>query len=197
MVPEGQRLTVGNGGYFCRRGAIAVFCRRFRGWLGTLIPSMLRPTFTEFQRLAKTATLVPVAKSISADLLTPVSAFLSFAEKEPYSFLLESVEGGEKVGRYTFLGARPYMRLTSDEDDVVLDRGREAGTGGGDARRCRESAAATRAGRRAGLPPFTAGAVGFFSYDMVRRFERLPERAKKRSARSRLRADVLRPPAGL
>ena len=65
---------------------------------------MLRPDFKEFERLARDATLVPVAKSISADLLTPVSAFLMFAAGEPYSFLLESVEGGEKVGRYTFLG---------------------------------------------------------------------------------------------
>ena len=86
---------------------------------------MIKPNFKEFQVLAKTATLVPVAKSISADLLTPVSAFLSFAEKEPYAFLLESVENGEQVGRYTFLGANPYMRLICDEDGVQLYRGRK------------------------------------------------------------------------
>jgi len=50
-------------------------------------------------------------KSVSADLLTPVSAFLAIAEKEPHAFLLESVERGEQIGRYTFLGVRPYMRL--------------------------------------------------------------------------------------
>src|SRR3954464_13630674 len=86
---------------------------------------MLRPSFKEFKALARNATLVPVANSISADLLTPVSAFLSFAEKEPYSFLLESVEGGEKIGRYTFLGANPYMRPAPYEDGVVLHRGRK------------------------------------------------------------------------
>ena len=85
---------------------------------------MLRPDLQEFLRLAKTASLVPVVKSVSADLLTPVSAFLSVAEKEPHAFLLESVEGGEKVGRYTFLGARPYMRLIGRGDEVVLERGR-------------------------------------------------------------------------
>ena len=85
---------------------------------------MLVPEFKEFLRLAKDATLVPVSKPVSADLLTPVSAFLSVAEKEPHAFLLESVEGGEKVGRYTFLGARPYMRLTGRGDEVVLERGR-------------------------------------------------------------------------
>jgi len=58
----------------------------------------LRPDFQEFSRLARAgATLIPVAKSVSADLLTPVSAFLAIAEKEPNAFLLESVEGREKV----------------------------------------------------------------------------------------------------
>ena len=141
---------------------------------------MLRPTFKEFQNLAKTATLIPVAKSISADLLTPVSAFLSFAEKEPYSFLLESVEGGEKIGRYTFLGANPYMRLTSDEGGVVLHRGKKQEQVAGEAIGViREMLKQHRPADVPDLPPFTAGAVGFVSYDMVRRFERLPETAKK------------------
>jgi anthranilate synthase component 1 len=141
---------------------------------------MLRPTYKEFQAYAKTATLVPVAKSISADLLTPVSAFLSFAEKEPYSFLLESVEGGEKIGRYTFLGANPHMRLTSDDDGVMLHRGRKQERVAGDAMQAiREMLKQHRPADVPDLPPFTAGAVGFVSYDMVRRFERLPETAKK------------------
>ena len=86
---------------------------------------MLRPDFKEFERLARDATLVPVAKSISADLLTPVSAFLMFGANEPYSFLLESVEGGEKVGRYTFLGARPYMRVIARGGNVDVIRGKK------------------------------------------------------------------------
>ena len=68
---------------------------------------MLQPDFKQFSRLAREATLVPVVKSVSADLLTPVSAFLAIAKKEPHAFLLESVERGEQIGRYTFLGARP------------------------------------------------------------------------------------------
>jgi anthranilate synthase component 1 len=141
---------------------------------------MIRPTFEEFKSLARAATLVPVAKSISADLLTPVSAFLAFANGEPYSFLLESVEGGEKIGRYTFLGADPYMRLTSNAGGLILHRGRkqelmkiepiEA---------IRKLLQQHRPASVPDLPPFTAGAVGFVSYDMVRRFERLPEKAKK------------------
>src|SRR5271156_512543 len=83
---------------------------------------MIRPDYKEFARLSRGATLVPVAKSISADLLTPVSAFLAVADGEPYAFLLESVEGGEKIGRYTFLGVRPFLRLESRGDQITIHR---------------------------------------------------------------------------
>ncbi|HEU5452942.1 MAG TPA: hypothetical protein VFU76_13195, partial [Terriglobales bacterium] len=85
----------------------------------------IRPDLTEFLQLAQDATLVPVVKSVSADLLTPVSAFLSIAADEPHAFLLESVEGGEKIARYTFLGARPYMKVTARGDEVHIQRGRK------------------------------------------------------------------------
>ena len=85
---------------------------------------MLQPDFKQFSRLAREATLVPVVKSVSADLLTPVSAFLAIAEKEPHAFLLESVERGEQIGRYTFLGARPYMRVKARQGVVEIERGR-------------------------------------------------------------------------
>src|SRR5450755_2441872 len=70
----------------------------------------LRP---EFLRLARAHTLVPVYRRLTADLETPVSAFLRLAADEPECFLLESVEGGEKVGRYTFIGVRPYWKIVS------------------------------------------------------------------------------------
>ena len=82
---------------------------------------MIRPDYKEFLRLSRRATLVPVAKSISADLLTPVSAFLAVAEGEPDAFLLESVEGGEKIGRYTFLGVRPFLRLESCGAEITIE----------------------------------------------------------------------------
>ncbi len=84
---------------------------------------MIRPDYKEFLRLSRDATLVPVVKSISADLLTPVSAFLAVADGEPDAFLLESVEGGEKIGRYTFLGVRPFLRLESRGADITIARG--------------------------------------------------------------------------
>src|SRR3982074_3898565 len=86
---------------------------------------MLFPDYNEFSRLARTATLVPVAKTVAADLRTPVSAFLSVAADEPDAFLLESVEGGEKIGRYTFLGVRPFLRLESRGAQIKIERGRK------------------------------------------------------------------------
>ena len=140
---------------------------------------MLQPDFKQFTRLAKDATLVPVVKSVSADLLTPVSAFLAIAENEPYAFLLESVERGEQIGRYTFLGVRPYMRVKAREGTVEIERGR---------RREVEQESIFQALKRLlrehrpasipGLPPFTAGAVGYFAYDVIRQLEKIGDHAK-------------------
>ncbi len=137
------------------------------------------PDYTEFATLARNTTLVPVVKSVSADLLTPVSAFLSIAAREPNAFLLESVEGGEKIARYTFLGARPYMRLVAAGDEITLERGRQRKKVRGDLfQTVRELLRQHRPAQVPGLPPFTAGAVGYFGYDVVRRLERLPARTR-------------------
>src|SRR5437763_4206791 len=86
---------------------------------------MLVPDYKQFSRLAEEATLIPVAKTIAADLRTPVSAFMSIAADEPHAFLLESVEGGEKVGRYTFLGVRPYMIVRSQGEEIEITGGKK------------------------------------------------------------------------
>ena len=141
---------------------------------------MIRPDYKEFARLSRDATLVPVAKSISADLLTPVSAFLAVAEGEPDAFLLESVEGGEKIGRYTFLGVRPFLRLESRGTEIRIERGRpkkvERRTGN-IFEVIKELLQQHRPAAMEGLPPFTAGAVGYCAYDMVRRLENIGEHA--------------------
>ncbi len=140
---------------------------------------MLIPDYSEFRRLAANATLVPVSRAVPADLLTPVSAFLSIAAKERSAFLLESVEGGEKVGRYTFLGVRPYMTLSAVGDQITIERnGKTTRHQGSLFAAVRELLREHRPASIPGLPPFTAGAVGFFSYDVVRRLEKLPNRAK-------------------
>src|SRR6201998_719573 len=71
------------------------------------------PTRAEFLKLARTHTLVPLYRTLTADLETPVTAFLRLAADEPECFILESVEGGENVGRYTFIGIRPYRKMVS------------------------------------------------------------------------------------
>lgn len=138
-----------------------------------------QPGEREFRELAGAHSLVPVWRTVVADLETPVSAFLRLAEGEPEAFLLESVEGGERVGRYTFMGIEPYRRMRSwGRRIVVEDAGGEAREFDGDvfAELKRELGGHKPAGM-AGLPPFTAGAVGFFAYDVVRQIERLPDLA--------------------
>src|ERR1700675_3057989 len=133
---------------------------------------MVNPNFKEFSRLAVNATLVPVVKSVTADLLTPVSAFLAIADKEPDAFLLESVERGEQIGRYTFLGARPYMQVRAESGNVVVQRGKQKENRQGSAIQViKELLRQHRPAIVPGLPPFTAGAVGYFSYDAVRQLE--------------------------
>jgi anthranilate synthase component 1 len=140
---------------------------------------MLQPDFKEFSRLAREATLVPVVKSVSADLLTPVSAFLAIAQKESHAFLLESVERGEQIGRYTFLGAAPYMRVKAREGKVEIERGRKREVVEENIFHVvKRLLRAHRPASVPGVPPFTAGAVGYFAYDVVRQLEKIGEHAK-------------------
>jgi anthranilate synthase component I len=140
---------------------------------------LIRPDYNEFRRLAREATLIPVVKSVMADLLTPVSAYLRIARGEKETFLLESIERGEQIGRYTFLGARPYMRLRTRGAEVVISRGKKS-----DQRQANVFAVAKellqqhRPASLSGLPPFTAGAVGFCSYDIVRQLENIGQATK-------------------
>jgi anthranilate synthase component I len=139
---------------------------------------MLEPDFPTFSRLAREATLVPVVKSVSADLLTPVSAFLAIAEKESHAFLLESVERGEQIGRFTFLGARPYMRVKAAKGNVEIERGRTRETHNENVFQVvKRLLRSHRPAHIPGLPPFTAGAVGYFAYDVVRQLEKIGEHA--------------------
>lgn len=140
---------------------------------------MFTPDYKEFSRLARTTTLVPVVKVVSADLLTPVSAFLAVAGTEPNAFLLESVERGEQIGRYTFLGARPYMQIRSRGGHVTMQRGRQIENFQGNVFPIvKEHLRKHRSAIVPGLPPFTAGAVGYYSYDSVRQLEKIGEHAK-------------------
>ncbi len=129
--------------------------------------------------LAKEHTLVPVCRVLTADLKTPVSAFLRAAWPESECFLLESVENGEQVGRYTFIGLAPFKRIVARGNEITITEGRKVVDIEGDIFQVlRRALGGHRPARLPGLPPFTAGAVGFFSYDAVRQIERLPAHAK-------------------
>jgi len=141
-------------------------------------PSQAFPSSREFLRLSHEHSLVPVYRTVTADLETPVSAFLRIAAEEPEAFLLESVEGGEHVGRYTFIGIEPYKKIVSRGTTISVEEGGERTTFEGDIFAELKSALSGHTpARLPGLPPFTAGAVGFFSYDVVRQIERLPSLA--------------------
>jgi anthranilate synthase component 1 len=137
------------------------------------------PSRKEFLALAKEHTLVPVCRTLTADLETPVSAFLRAAWPERECFLLESVEGGEQVGRYTFIGLAPFKRIVARGREITITEGKKIVQIEGDIFAVlRRALGGHKPARLPGLPPFTAGAVGFFSYDAVRQIERLPELAR-------------------
>jgi anthranilate synthase component 1 len=139
-------------------------------------PAGLQPTRKEFLALAKKHTLVPVFRTLTADLETPVSAFLRAAWGSPECFLLESVENGEQIGRYTFIGLNPYKRIVSRGRAIAITEGKKTVQMEGDVFAVlREALGGHTPARVPGLPPFTAGAVGFLSYDVVRQIEKLPD----------------------
>jgi len=139
----------------------------------------VQPSRKEFLALAREHTLVPVCRTLAADLETPVSAFLRAAWPERECFLLESVEGGEKLGRYTFIGLRPFKRIVARGREITITEGKKVVQTEGDIFAVlRRALSGHKPARLPGLPPFTAGAVGFFAYDAVRQIERLPELAK-------------------
>ena len=129
-------------------------------------------TFDEFRELAQRGTFVPVYKEIVADLLTPVSAFLKIAEHSDYACLLESVEGGEHVGRYSFLGKDPFLILRSRGGRTIVDRaGQTTESDKPFIATLRELMAGFHAPFVPGLPRFTGGAVGYLGYDAAAWFE--------------------------
>jgi anthranilate synthase component 1 len=139
----------------------------------------VQPSRKEFLALAKEHTLVPACRTLTADLETPVSAFLRAAWQERECFLLESVEGGEQVGRYTFIGLAPFKRIVARGRNIAITEGRKVTRIEGDVfALLRQALSGHKPARLKGLPPFTAGAVGYFAYDAVRQIEKLPTLAK-------------------
>ena len=145
---------------------------------------MTAPTRAEFIEKAKLGNLIPVWREVLADMETPVSAYRKIAGDAPNSFLLESVEGGERLARYSFLGTDPFLIFRSKENTATITEGGQT-----------ETLTLTSGTRdplhvlkelldrytyvpSPELPPFVGGAVGMIGYDTVRFFEKLPTLAE-------------------
>lgn len=142
--------------------------------------SLITPsTYEEFLSLAAEGTVVPLVKTVMADLLTPVSAYLRIERQSPRAFLLESVEGGEKIARYSFLGCAPHTIVRARDAQVTIERA----DGSSETLErpmldvLRDLMREHKPVKLPGLPPFSCGAVGYFGYDAVRWFEQLPAEA--------------------
>jgi anthranilate synthase component 1 len=140
------------------------------------------PSFEEFAELARHSTVAPVYRQLIGDTLTPVSAFCKIQEGE-WSFLFESVVGGERLGRYSFLGSGPFLRFSAFGNRVQTQTPRPGAPGAWDTqeqehpdplRLLEERLAGYRTAPLPGLPRFCGGAVGYAGYDTVRYVERLP-----------------------
>jgi anthranilate synthase component 1 len=141
---------------------------------------MYYPCLNEFLKLVKKGNVIPVYKEISADLDTPVSAFLKI-KKDDYAFLLESVEGQEKIARYSFLGTRPALVFKAKSRDISIiypqkKTARSFTTRTTALDEIKQIMQDFKAVPIKGLPRFCGGLVGFMGYDMVRFFEQLPDK---------------------
>ena len=139
---------------------------------------MLQPSLEEVQRRAHEGTLFPVCLELLADMETPVSAYVKLQAGEG-SFLLESIEGGEHLGRYSFLGLEPDSTLTlrDGEADLRGELGNETVPFTDPLALVDALLRRERSVQVAGLPRFHGGAVGYLAYDLVRYFERIPQPA--------------------
>ncbi|MBN2369655.1 MAG: anthranilate synthase component I [Vicinamibacteria bacterium] len=135
-------------------------------------------TYEDYERLSASGGLVPVHRDVAADLFTPVSAFLQLSARSERAFLLESVVGGERIARYSFLGRDPVATVEVRGNGVVVRDGEGTRLVSDDLLSVLRRLLGP--GRSAvdvnGLPRFTGGAVGCLSYDAIRLFERIPDR---------------------
>ncbi|MHB8487327.1 MAG: anthranilate synthase component I [Candidatus Acidiferrales bacterium] len=136
---------------------------------------MIQPDYKTFRKLARKGNFVPVYETITADLLTPVAAYLKLARDAKYSCLLESVEGGENIARYTFLGVEPTEVFRSRGRSCRVEIGnRVERIDANPIELLRSRVSRYRPVKINGLPPLVGGAIGYFAYDMVRLIERIP-----------------------
>jgi len=136
----------------------------------------IKPSLAEFKEMARQGNLIPVYQEFLADTETPVSAYLKLRD-DSYSYLLESADGGKRWGRYSFIGCKPFIKAVSRNGDMTVWQGgrtEELKEVGNPLDVLRELNAKINPVAVDGLPPFQGGLVGYFNYDLVRKWERLP-----------------------
>ena len=156
------------------------------------------PDFETFKRLAAGVELVPVYRRLLGDALTPVSAFHKI-DAGASACLFESVIGGEKVGRYSFLAADPFLQIEARGNRVTVTSaaGRQEFTADDPLEELKRRVEAIRSATLPELPPFTSGAVGYAGYDVIRYSENLPNAPAGRSPTARPGLRLLRSHGGL
>src|SRR6266852_4597411 len=129
-------------------------------------------TFEDFELEASLGNVVPVVRTVLADMHTPVGVFMRIAGDASHAFLLESIEGGERVARYSFLGENPWMIARGRGAETVVEKNGEREVRKQNAVEfLREYFQDKKLARRAGLAPLSGGAVGYLGYDAARWFE--------------------------
>jgi len=137
---------------------------------------MFFPELCEVKKLAVDNKLVPISMEVYADMETPISLSKRF-EQSRFCFLLESVEGGEKWARYSFIGRNPFLTVKSIDSKVYIEEknGKVAELNGNPIEILKDLMNKYRGANVPGLPRFNGGAVGYFGYDLIRYYENLPD----------------------
>lgn len=138
---------------------------------------MMKPGVEQVIKLSREYNLIPVAKRLLADMETPIRIFQRYAERD-CAFLLESVEGGSRWARYSFIGTDPFMMIYGKKGKIVLERsGRKEVMTSKPVEKLKALLRKYRSPKLDELPPFTGGAIGFFGYDLLQYYEKLPAHA--------------------
>lgn len=136
---------------------------------------MINLSFEQFQELSQQYTMIPISVEMEGDTETPITLFKKLC-KSPNSYLLESVEGGVKRGRYSYIGRNPFMILKGYENLLIIQKGAQVKQEKGDVLKImKEIMQEYQAPSLENMPDFTGGAVGYIAYDVVRNYERLPQ----------------------
>ncbi|MDG5816271.1 anthranilate synthase component I [Chitinispirillales bacterium ANBcel5] len=142
---------------------------------------MIYPTFEEVKKASCGANVIPICKTILADTETPVSTWLKLFSSDKYSFLLESVSGGDTVARYSFLGGNPFATFSASGENWVYESSTKRETGNGDpVTALRKHFAEYKVTASGAIPRFSGGAVGYFAYDSIRFKENIPDKNDKK-----------------